>query len=132
MKYALILASFLMLGSAQASYMATYCSNASGSVSWITGHNSNSTTLKYYRDGSDQEKVIPFYELETTLTDESVIFEERKNNCAMSSYEKIFSAKVVITAGAENPTALDHLYGEKKIETHVICETHINSRSFCP
>lgn len=130
MKYLLIMASVFMMGSANASYMATHCSNSTGSVKWETGHNSNSATLTYYED-EPKEKVVPFYELNTQLTDEAVIFEERKNTCQYASYTRIFSAKVAITASEENPTALDFLSGEKKIDTYVICTTHINSQRFC-
>ncbi|MBA2404309.1 MAG: hypothetical protein H0V66_06025 [Bdellovibrionales bacterium] len=131
MKLLLALSTLLAFGSAHASYMATHCSNSTTSVKWETGHNSNTMTLKHY-DREEREVVIPFYDLDVKFASEAVIKEERIHNCGYASYTRIFAGKVVITASEHNPAALDFLGENKKIETEVICTTHMNSRAPCP
>lgn len=131
MKLLLALTTLLAFGSAHASYMATHCSNSTTSVKWETGHNSNTMTVKHY--GSEERAVkIPFYELDVKFASETVLKEERVHNCGYSSYTRVFAGKVVITASEQNPAALDFMGENKKIETEVICTTHINGRAPCP
>lgn len=128
MKFILALASFVVLSSAHASYFATHCSNSQASVKWETGHNSNTLTYKNY----ESEKVINFYEVKVDIQKETVIREERIHRCGYSSFTRVFAGKAVITPSEDHPTALDFLDGEKKIETEVICTTHVNGRAPCP
>jgi hypothetical protein len=125
MKKLIILLSFVALSNAEASYFATHCSNSKAEVKWETGHNSN--TLTYL------ETVIPFYHLDVKFLSETVLKEESIRRCGYASSTKVFAGKVVITASAEYPTALDFLEGEnKQIETEVICTTDMNGRAPCP
>jgi hypothetical protein len=131
MKLLLALSTLLAFSSAHASYMATHCSNSTTSVKWETGHNSNTMTLKHY-SAEDKDIVLPYYELDVKFVSETVLDEVRVHNCGYSSYTRIFAGKVIITASEQNPSALDFLGENKKIETEVICTTHVNGRAPCP
>ncbi len=128
MKFTLALVSFLTLSTAHASYFATHCSNSQATVKWETGHNSNTLTYTNY----ESSKEIPFYELKIDLEKEVVLREERIHRCGYSSFTRVFAAKATISPDADHPGALDFLDGEKKIETEVICTTHVNGRAPCP
>ena len=124
MKYLLALLTTFSVTAAQASYMATHCSNADMSVTWESGHNSNTLTT--------QKTKVPFYDLDVQFSEETVLREEHVHNCQYMSNTKVFAAKVVITASAEKPNALDFLGENKKIETEVICKEEMSGRSACP
>lgn len=128
MKFILPLATFLALNAAHASYFATHCSNSQANVKWETGHNSNTLTYKT----NNVKKVINFYHLNVEIQKETVLREERIHRCGYSSSTRVFAGKAVITAAQDHPTTLDFLEGEKKIETEVICTTHVNGRAPCP
>lgn len=128
MKFTLALASFLALSSAHASYMATHCSNSSASIKWETGHNSNTLTYTTYED----QKVVPFYELNVKMDKETIIREERIHRCGYASSTRVYAGKVTITPSKDHPGALDFLGEDKKIETEVICTFHVNGRAGCP
>lgn len=131
MKYLLTLIASLCLSTAQASFMATTCSSSDTKVSWETGHNSNTLTVKYYDQGA-QEKKIDFFDLDVTFTDEVVLREENVRNCSYMSRTKVFAAKAVVVPGPETPNVLDFMGATKKIEAEVICTEHMSSRAACP
>jgi hypothetical protein len=131
MKLLLAVLTLIAFSSAHASYMATHCSNSKASVKWQTGHNSNTLTIKHY--GAEEEEItIPFYDLKVNFLKEIVIKSENIHRCGYASHTRIFAGQVVITASENNPTVLDFLGEDKKIETEVICTTHMNSRAPCP
>lgn len=131
MKFFLALITVFSMSAVQASYFATHCSSSDAKVRWETGHNSNTLFLKFI-DQEEQEKKIPYYDLEVVFTSEVVLRDVHVQNCGYSSHTKVFAAKALITPSAEKPHALDFLGEHKKIETEVICTTHVNGRSYCP
>ncbi len=117
-------------GSAQASYYATHCSNATGTVRWEEGHNSNTLFL---REVSPEEVVsVPVHKVQMKFTGQNTISESNVRNCGFASTTKIYSAKVQITPAKEHPEALDFLDGEKLIKATVICQYEMNGRAPCP
>lgn len=124
MKFVIGLLTLASLTSAHASYFATHCSNSKGSVKWETGHNSNTLTL--------ENKKIPFYEVQVKFLTEHVVNEERIHECGYAAYTKVFAGKIEITPAENHPDVLDFLGENKKIETEVICTTHVNGRAPCP
>ena len=134
MKTLSALAIFLVVSSAHASYFHDKCSNASGSVKWESGHNSNSMTLEYYDNQGRQTMNVRLNEVLIKMGDMTTIRDERVNDCAVSriaSSTTVTAGKVTITASEDAPGSLDNIY-EKKIETEVICERHFNSMMYCP
>lgn len=129
MKLLITLLSFAVISSAQASYMATHCSNTDASVTWETGHNSNTATFKIY---GQKDVVLSFYDLDVNFTTETIIDQETIHRCGYFESTQVLAGKVLITASAQNPTALDFLGEDKQLKTEVICKTHINGRSACP
>jgi hypothetical protein len=129
MKLIIILTSLFLISSAHASYMATHCSNSDASVTWETGHNSNTITFKRYQE---KDVTLPFYELKVKFLSNTAISEANVHQCGFFSSTKVFAGKVLITASSENPSALDFLGEEKELKTAVICTTHINGRAPCP
>ena len=127
----LALTTLIAFSSAHASYFATHCSNSDTSVKWETGHNSNTMTVKHY-DTEERDIVLPFYDLQVEFASEVVLRDERVHRCGLASSTRVYAGKVVITASEQNPTALDFIGDSKKIETEVICTTHMNSRAPCP
>ena len=124
MKLLFALSTLLAFGSAQASYFATHCSNSDASVTWETGHNTNTMTLK--------DITLAFSDLTIEMTNKTVIDEVSVHRCGFASFKQVYAGKVVITASEQNPTALDFLGENKKIETEVICKSERNGRSACP
>jgi len=131
MKFLFTLVTFIAFTSAEASYMATHCSNSQATIKWETGHNSNTLTLKNYPNFED-EMSIPYYHLKVEFITNVKIDEERVSRCGYASRTDVFAGKVVIMAAEDHPTALDFLGENKKISTEVICTTHVNSRAPCP
>lgn len=114
----------LAASNVQASYFATHCSNANGSVKWETGHNSNSIQIKVYTD-RERTKTLPLNEVKIKLTGEKILKDVQVNDCKISpmySSTTITSAKAVITSSKLDDTT----------ETFVICEKHINGMMPCP
>ena len=124
MKLLFALSTLLAFGSAQASYFATHCSNSDASVTWETGHNTNTMTLK--------DITLAFSDLTIEMTNKTVIDEVNVHRCGFYSSRQVYAGKIVITASEQNPTALDFLGENKKIETEVICKSERNGRSACP
>ena len=126
----LIFALFVALSvtSAQASYFATHCSNSKGDVRWETGHNTNQIFLK---NGEDVVN-LPFFHVQVNFLTELKIRQESIRRCGFASSTKVIAGQVVISPSAEHPESLDFLGETKKIETDVICTTHINGRAPCP
>ncbi|HXH29819.1 MAG TPA: hypothetical protein VNJ01_03295 [Bacteriovoracaceae bacterium] len=130
MKFLLMTVMSLSVNLAHASYYATHCSNATGSVRWEEGHNSNNIFMKYY-GAEELTKTFPKFHVNIVISDEKILSESSVHECGFSSYTKIYAGKVKITATAEHPDALQFLSVDK-VETDVICEHHINGRAPCP
>ena len=134
MKKLLSLALFLCVTSAQASYYHVKCSNASGTVKWETGHNSNSMTLSFYGESGPQELNLSMNKVKVEKGEMVTIVDKRQSDCAVSSIASsttVTAGKVVITPSEEFPNSME-LLREAKIEAEVICERHINGQMYCP
>jgi hypothetical protein len=115
--------------SAEASYYATFCANARGTVKWESGHNSNTISFKYWTD-VETTKTISINEVEIKV-DETHVIKDVRTNCNYN-HERQFVANATITASPDHPTALDFLNSQDPLEAVVICEFHMNSRGGCP
>lgn len=133
MKALFILGTAFFIFDAQASYFATHCSNAHGTVKWETGHNSNSIKINYYGSEGQEELNLKINEVKIEMKDK-VILSSSESRCPnpMISKTEIYSGKVLVTPAEESPEVFGDLIYGNKIEAHVICEYHTNSRGYCP
>ena len=115
--------------SAEASYFATHCSNAQGTVKWETGHNSNTITFKYV-DTEEREKAISVNMVSITSIAETTI-SESTTRCKFDR-KRTYASQVKIEAASETPGSLDFLGLELPLKETVICEFHMSSRGRCP
>jgi hypothetical protein len=129
MKILLITLTALFVSQVHASYFATRCSNASASIKWESGHNSNSLTVRYYAD-VEKEEVITLNMVDIQEGKRVVLKEESVCRNGMFSRTKVYAMSVNIKADENFPNALD-FYGQKAIKTEVICKHHMNGRSPC-
>lgn len=128
MKFFIALFVVFSMTTAHASYFATHCSNSKGDVKWQLGHNANQMTIRYAED----EIQIPILHVGIQFISEVSIRQESVRRCGFASSTKVVAGQVVITPSPDHPESLDFLGGTKKIETDVICTTHINTRTPCP
>jgi hypothetical protein len=129
MKFLLLAAMTIFAFSAEASYFATHCSNARGTVKWETGHNSNTITFKYV-DTEEREKSISVGVVAIKSLTETTI-SESTTRCHYD-HRRTYAAEVKIEAAAETPGSLDFLGLELPLKETVICEYHVSSRGRCP
>ena len=129
MKILLLAVVTIFAFSAEASYFATHCSNARGTVKWETGHNSNTITFKYI-DTEEREKSISVGEVAITSLTETTI-SESTTRCNYD-HRRTYAAEVKIEAATETPGSLDFLGLELPLKETVICEYHVSSRGRCP
>jgi hypothetical protein len=130
-----ILLSLLLIVStnfAQASYMATHCSNSHGSVTWEEGHNSNSIKITTYRRGNAETEVLPLRDVKVTFLKQQTIREENIDECGYVAHTRVYVGQVVIRPAQRNSRVLDFWSTENKVETDVICTFHVNSPRHCP
>lgn len=114
--------------SAQASYFATFCSNARGTVKWESGHNSNTATFRTLRG---KDLTLSLEHLRISFTDKTVLDVQETNVCGYYSKKETFAAKAKIIPSAENPRDLTSVSENNEIETEVICTYEINGRTSC-
>jgi hypothetical protein len=115
--------------SAEASYYATHCSNARGTVKWEIGHNSNTITFKYV-DTEEREKAISVNDVAITTIAETTI-SESVTRCNFD-HNRTYAAQMKIEAATESPGSLDFLGLDLPLKETVICEFHMSSRGRCP
>lgn len=134
MKILIVLASFLAISTAQASYFHVKCSNATGTLKWESGHNSNSMDIEYYDNNGSQTLNVKLNEIEISKGTSITLRDEKVSDCAVSSISsrtKVTAGRVTITPSQDSPNSLDKIHG-KKIEAEVICEDHLNGMMYCP
>lgn len=120
---------FLFSTSAFASYVATHCSSADGSLQWRKGHNDN----QLIKRTNGEEKSIDVNQMEIIFQNEVVMKEVTNDDCKVSqifSYTKIWAATAIITP--VNPLQQSETTFNKRIEEVVICRHHQNSLMYCP
>lgn len=131
---AFILSLFLFSSFAHASYFATHCSTADGSVKWETGHNSNTITFEYYSSEGKKTQSFSFYEAAVKSEETVVISDVRTHTCGMSSSTKIYVDTVAISAAPESAALASFLHENfgDSVKTQVFCKFHMNGRAPCP
>jgi hypothetical protein len=111
-------------------FVSLSCSNATGTVIWEEGDNSNLARLKY--DGFvtgvlDVERAHLMIEKKEEVT----LREQLLAQCGASSSMITFAKKVVITPAADYPDALQSHFPDNKIVADVICEKIVSSQANC-
>lgn len=130
MKFLSLLFLFAFVMPAHASYVSLSCSNATGTVIWEEGENSNLARLTY--DGF----VSGVLDLETAklsieLKEQVTLRERLLSQCGAQSSLTTFAARVAITPSPEHPDALLSYFPDNRIEADVICEKIMSGRSDC-
>ncbi|MGK0367211.1 MAG: hypothetical protein ACI9QD_000345 [Thermoproteota archaeon] len=119
--------------SAQASYFATHCSNATGSVKWRTGHNANTVDIMTF--GSDQKlETLSLREVKISEDEKLTISENTKRGRCSISMISTYVAKVKLTniEGSQRVRDIFQAHsGKDQVETKVICKYEMNSRARC-
>ncbi len=115
---------------AHAAFVSLSCSNATGTVIWEEGDNSNVARLTY--DGF----VTGVLEVERAhlvieRKEEITLREQLLAQCGASSSMVTFASKVVITPAAGHPDALQSHFPDNKIVADVICEQIVSSQANC-
>ncbi len=115
---------------AHAAFVSLSCSNATGTVIWEEGDNSNLARLTY--DGFvmgvlevEREKLLIQRKEEITLREQLIA------QCGASSTMTTFASKVIITPAANHPNALESHFPDSKIVADVICEQIVSSQANC-
>lgn len=115
---------------AHAAYVSTSCSNATGSVIWEEGENTNLVRLTY--DGFvtgvlelSREQIVIERKEEVNLR------EQLLSQCGAQSSMTVSAARVVITPALSNPDIFQSYFPNQKIVTDVICEKIVSNQSDC-
>lgn len=114
---------------ANASYFATHCSTADGTLRFETGHNSN--TIRF--ENSDNVEIFPFDTVIIKEKKKAMISDVESSTCQMYSVTKKYIQEISISAeGQEESVAtfLNENFGGS-LETELFCIYHMNSRSGC-
>jgi hypothetical protein len=134
LKFLLTLTLLISSTFAQASYFATKCSNADGTVTWVSGQMQNQAKI-IYQDVNHTSQVasVSTWNLNFDFSNELVLRDEKVHVCGYVSINKVTASKVIITASIHAQDTLDFLPGEnKEIITEVICQYQMSSRAGCP
>jgi hypothetical protein len=125
------LALLLSLSSAHASYYTMTCSNASGSVWWEEGHNSNTARLVYtgFITGTLER---PMEHLNVELETVATIREDSLRDCEVESVNTEFIARARITPSEAHPETFLSYFPGNEIRATVICEKVVVERRDCP
>ena len=131
MKALAVLIVSLMLSNAHASYMATHCSNARGTVTWESGHDSNTISLKYanFVEGT---LTLDLDQVDIEFPNEIIISEKSTSTCEFMSHTRVYAGKVRITAAKDHPNVLRGNFPENMVETEVICSFQMHDSLPCP
>lgn len=131
MKALAVLFVSLMLSNAHASYMATHCSNAKGTVTWETGSDMNTINLKYanFVEGT---LTLDLEQVDIEFPNEIVISEKTASTCEFMSHTKVYAGKVRITPAKDHPNVLRGNFPENMVETEVICSFQMHDSLPCP
>lgn len=122
MKY-LFLSLVFIASSAQASYYHVKCSNASGSVKWESGHNSNTITYAIYSSGGPRTATVRLSEVKITEGKKFTILKEADAH----SRTTVTAGQVSIRSASDAPNPIDLSYNGE-IKTEVICESFTSWR----
>jgi hypothetical protein len=121
---------FALVFPAHAAFVSESCSNATGTVMWERGQNSNLARLTY--DGFVSGVLdIEISKITLDLKEEVTLRERLLSQCGDQSSLTTFAARVAITPAPEHPEALLSYFPDNRIETDVICEKIISAQSDC-
>jgi hypothetical protein len=129
----LILATVLVSTTAQASFYTINCSDATGSVKWVSGHVGNTATLVARNNIPSVTLRFGLDQLDLKFSGRRELMSETRNDCSLSSVwsrDTVYTAKVKITPRTEIAREFEERFG-KMIETHVICHEHFNGMMNC-
>ena len=111
-------------------FISLSCSNATGTVIWEEGDNSNKARLRY--DGFVTGVLeVERAQLLIERKEEITLREQLLAQCGASSSMITFASRVVITAAAEYPDALQSHFPDNQIVADVICEKIVSSQANC-
>jgi hypothetical protein len=130
MKFLPVVFLFAFVMPAYATYTSLSCSNATGSVMWEEGQNSNMARLSY--DGFVSGVLdIEIAKITMEMSNQLNLRERVLTQCGAQSTLMTFAARVVITPAADYPDALLSYFPENRITADVICEKIVSNRSDC-
>ncbi|MES2527236.1 MAG: hypothetical protein V4598_09110 [Bdellovibrionota bacterium] len=115
---------------AHAAFVSLACSNATGTVVWEEGDNTNMARLTYegFVTGVlDVER----QQIQIERKEEVTLREQLLSQCGTASTMTTFAAKVVITPAADYPNALQSHFPNNVIVADVICEQIVSSQANC-
>lgn len=130
MKFLALVVFFAFVMPVHAAYVSLSCSNATGTVIWEEGENTNLARLTYngFVTGVldiERHKITIAKKEEVTLRDQLL------SQCGTHSTMTTFAARVIITPAADHPDALMSYFPENRIEADVICEKIVSNQADC-
>lgn len=130
MKFLSLVAIFAFVMPVHAAYISLSCSNATGTVIWEEGENSNLARLTYsgFVTGVldlERHKISIERKEEVTLRDQLL------SQCGAQSSMTTFAARVIITPAAEHPDSLQSYFPDNRIVADVICEKIVSNQAHC-
>jgi hypothetical protein len=130
MKAFVVVVLFLIISNAQASWMATKCSNSDGSVVWERGHDQNIIHLKYSNFVAGT-LTLDMEQVKIDMRKEITIREKKIHNCNYAAITRVYAGKVSITASEKHPYVLQGQFPLNRVETEVICTHMVNNLLRC-
>lgn len=130
MKFLALVALFAFMVPAHAAYISLSCSNATGTVIWEEGANTNLARLTYsgFVTGVldlERHKIVIERKEEVTLRDQLL------TQCGAQSSMTTFAARVIITPSPEYPDSLQSYFPDNRIVADVICEKIVSNQAHC-
>lgn len=122
---------FFAASQAQASYMATHCSNSNGTVTWESGYDNNTINLKYANFVAGT-LTLDMEQVQITFDKQVTISEKKIHECGFRALTHVYAGKVVVKPAAAHPDVLRGQFPENKVVTEVICTHHTNGEAPCP
>ncbi len=113
-----------------AAYVSVSCSNATGSVIWEEGDNTNLARLTYNGFVTGVLEITR-EKLNIERKEEVNLREELLSQCGAQSSMTVSAARVVITPAKEFPGVFDSYFPDQRIEADVICEKILSNQSDC-
>ncbi len=130
MKFVSIVFLLAVVMPVHAAYVSVSCSNATGSVIWEEGENTNLVRLTY--DGFVTGVLeITREKLTIERKEEVNLREQLLSQCGAQSSMTVSAARVVITPAPEFPGVFDSYFPDQRIEADVICEKIVSNQSDC-
>jgi hypothetical protein len=120
----------LIVSNAQASWMATKCSNSDGSVVWETGHDENVIHLKYANFVAGT-LTLAMEQVKVDFSKEITIKQKSIHSCNYAAHTRVYAGKVKITASEKHPYVLQGQFPLNRVETEVICTENVNNQLRC-